>query len=82
MVFALIQSYLNSPSLGRMCAKVKACNQMHCLTPIYMHAFNELDNIRFNYQFKVFTISVDTSLDLWPNLQSLGSSESNAFKFI
>lgn len=84
MVFALIQSYFNSPTLERMCAKGKACNQIHSFTPIYMRAFDEIDNIRFSYQFKVFTSSGDTSLDLGPiiNLQSLGSSELNVFKLI
>ena len=57
MVFVFIQSYLSSPSLGRMCTKVKAFNQIQFFTPEYIRACDELDNVRLNDQFKVFTIS-------------------------
>ena len=55
--FCFTQSYLSSPSLGRMCSKVKACNQIHFFTPEYMRLCYELDNLCFCHQFKVFTIS-------------------------
>ena len=57
MVFVFIQSYLSSPSLGRMCTKVKACNQVKFFTPEYISSCDALNNIHYNYQFKIFTIS-------------------------
>ena len=57
MVFIYIQSYLSSPSLGRMCTKVKACNQIQFFTPEYIRACDALNNFRFNYQFKIFITS-------------------------
>ena len=57
MGFVLIQSYLSSPSLGRMCTKVKVCNQIHFFTPEYLCACVPLDNRHLNYLFKIFTIS-------------------------
>ena len=38
MGFVFIQSYLSSPSLGRMCTKVKVCNEIQCFTPEYTRA--------------------------------------------
>ena len=64
IVFVVIQSYLSSPSLGRMCTKVKACHQIQFFTPEYIHACDALDNFRFNYQFKIFTIS---NINRWNN---------------
>ena len=57
MVLVFIQSYLSSRFLGRMCAKVKPCNQIQFFTPEYIRIFDALDNFCFNYQFKIFTIS-------------------------
>ena len=57
MVLVFIQSYLSSPFLGRMCAKVEPCNQIQFFTPEYIRVFDALDNFCFNYQFKIFTIS-------------------------
>ena len=51
MVFAFIQSYFCLPSLGRVCIKVKACNQIKFFTPKYIRARDALDNIRFYYRF-------------------------------
>ena len=56
MVFFFTQSYLSSPSLWRMCSKIKTYNQIQFFTPEYMHTWDELDNVHFNYKFKVFTI--------------------------
>ena len=54
--------YTAMPSFGRMCTKVKACNQIlsfffFFLSPEYIRACEALDNIGFNYQFKIFTFS-------------------------
>ena len=57
MVFVFIQSYLSSPSLGRMCTKVKTCKQTQFFTPEYIPTCDALDNFCFNYQFKILTIS-------------------------
>ena len=57
MVFAFIQTYISLPSLGRMCTKPKACNQIKFFTPEYTHVCDALGNYCLNYQFKIFTIS-------------------------
>ena len=56
MVFVFTQSYLSSPSPGRMCTKVKACNQIQFFTPEYIRTCDLLDNNCFNYQFKISNI--------------------------
>ena len=53
--FAFIQSYLSSPSLGRMCTKVKVCNEIHFFTRLYIRAYVALDNFCLNYSFNMFT---------------------------
>ena len=53
-----LNTYLNSPSLGRMCIKIKASNQIQFFTPEYMCTCDELDNVCFNYQFKIFTLKI------------------------
>ena len=57
MVFAFIQTYISLPSLGRMCTKPKACNQIKFFTPEYAHVCDALGNHCLNYQCKIFTIS-------------------------
>ena len=57
MGFVFIQSYLNSPSVERMCTKVKVCNQIQFFTPEHIRACVALDNFRFNYLVTIFTIS-------------------------
>ena len=52
-----IQSYLSPPSLGRICPKVKVCNQIQFFTPEYIRACVAPDNFCLNYTFKFFTIS-------------------------
>ena len=57
MGFVFIQSYLSSPSLERMCTKVKVCNEIHIFLPEYIRASVALDNVCLKYSFKTFTIS-------------------------
>ena len=57
MGFVFIQSYLNSPSVERMCTKVKVCNQIQFFTPEYIRACVALDNFHLNYLFRIFTTS-------------------------
>ena len=40
-----------------MSSKVKACNQIQLFTPEHKRTCDELDKVRFNYQFKNFKIS-------------------------
>ena len=47
----------SSPSLGRLCTKVKVCNQIQFFTPEYIRACVALDNFRLNYLFKISIIS-------------------------
>ena len=56
-------SYLGSPSFGKLCAKVKPCNQIQIFTPEYMCTCDALDNVHFNYQIKIFTTSNIKSLN-------------------
>ena len=55
--FVFIQSYLSSHSLGRICTKVKVCNEIHFFTPQYIWAYVALDNFCLNYSFNMFTTS-------------------------
>ena len=57
MGFVFIQSCLCSPSLLRMCTKVKVCDQIQFFTPECIHACVALDNFHLNYSFKISTIS-------------------------
>ena len=58
MGFVFIQSYLNSPSVERMCTKVKVCNQIQFFTPEYIRACVAFNNFCLNYLFKISIISI------------------------
>ena len=63
MGFVFIQSNFSSPSLERMCTKVKVCNQIQFFTREYIRACIALDNFRLNYLFKICTISIFNRLN-------------------
>ena len=48
----------SSPSLGRMCTKVKVCNQIQFFTPEYIRACVAFNNFCLNYLFKISIILI------------------------
>ena len=95
MVFIFIPSILNSPSLGRMCRKVKACNQIQFFTPKYINTCDELEIINLilftisnmkrinnkSFHFILLLLSGDISLNQGPknNLRPFDWTELNVF---